>query len=95
MQFTQMFFAMLGDKIIFGYTPDLKALLGSGLIITGVIFMVLQKAPATQDQQAEETDAVTGDEESRMGLLTEPRDLETGEDHDRLSTQAVQMQTLR
>lgn len=94
MQFSQMFFAMLGDKLVFGYTPDLKALLGSGLIITGVIFMILQKAPEAKKQLSED-DIVAGDEESRTGLLAEARNLETGEDHDRISTEEVQMRPLR
>lgn len=91
MQYSQMFFAMLGDKLLFGYTPDLKALLGSGLIITGVIFMILQKAPAAKNEQAEH-EALAGDEESQMGLLG---NMETGEDHDRISTEAVQMRPMR
>ena len=94
MQFSQMFFAMLGDKIIFGYTPDLKALLGSGLIISGVIFMVLQKAPKSDQRRRDDEGVGSGgvrgggheDEESRTGLLSEEavRDVETGEDHDRI-----------
>lgn len=95
MQFSQMLFAMVGDKIIFGYTPGVKALIGSGLIICGVVFMVVQKAPAEKGEEG--GDAVRGsgggaggeheDEESRMGLLspTATRDLETGEDHDRIA----------
>lgn len=84
MQFSQMFFAMLGDKLLFGYTPDIKALLGSGLIISGVIAMILQKAP-TAKQESEHV-SPADDEESRTGLLTGSRDRETGEDHDRIST---------
>lgn len=82
MQFSQMFFAMLGDKLLFGYTPDVKALLGSGLIITGVIVMVLQKAPG--ESKKADRPAAAEDEETRMGLLSEGTDPETGEDHDRI-----------
>lgn len=89
-----MFFAMLGDKLLFGYSPDVKALLGSGLILGGVIFMIVQKAPAAAKRQPD-ADVTVGDEESRTGLLAESGDVETGEDHDRISTEAVRMQTFR
>lgn len=94
MTYTQMLFALFFDKLIFGHTPGATSILGSSLILGSAITVALQKGPGKQ-QLKEGTEGSGVDEESRTGLISGARNVETAEDHDRLPVQEVQMRTLR
>lgn len=53
MVYTQMFFASVSDKLIFGLNPTILGLLGSSLILTSAIYVAVQKE-AIKQRQAEE-----------------------------------------
>lgn len=84
-----MLFALAFDKMFFGHTPGTMSILGSSLILGPAIFIAIQKDPNRSKQNDDQTGAI--DEESHAGLL----DVESGEDHERLPVQEIQMRTLR
>ena len=50
MVYTQMLFALAGDKLVFGVVPTILSWLGSGLILAGAIWVAAAKdQPATTD----------------------------------------------
>jgi len=53
MVYTQMLFALLFDKLIFGTTPTMLSLLGSGLILSSAIFIAVRKANIKQKEEEE------------------------------------------
>ncbi|KAI9652679.1 MAG: hypothetical protein M1831_006666 [Alyxoria varia] len=53
MVYTQMFFALVFDKLVFGTTPTLLSLLGSSLILGSAIYVTMQKESIKQRQDAE------------------------------------------
>jgi len=53
MVYTQMLFALLFDKLIFGTTPSMLSLLGSGLILSSAIFIAVRKANLKQREEEE------------------------------------------
>ena len=96
MTYTQMLFALGFDKLIFGHTPDIMSIMGSSIILGSAIIVAVQKDP-NRRQQKESADGggTNDDEETRTGLMSGVRDVESGEDHDRLPVQEVQLRTLR
>lgn len=89
-----MLFALMFDKLIFGHTPGVMSILGSSLILGSAITVAMQKDPSKLERKGN-AEANRGDEESRAGLMSGVRDVETSEDHDRLPVQEVQLRTLR
>ena len=53
MTYTQMIFALIFDKVIFGHNPSITSMLGSVLIVTSAMYIALQKANMKQRAQAE------------------------------------------
>lgn len=43
MVYTQMLFALAGDKLVFGVSPDVWSWVGSGLILAGAIWVAAAK----------------------------------------------------
>ena len=82
MTYTQMLFALAGDRIIFGHTPGIMSILGSSLILGGAVVVAIQSDPSRK-QSKENTEGVQ-DDEARVGLMTDARNLESSEDHGRL-----------
>ena len=94
--YTQMLFALGFDKLIFGHTPGIMSIMGSSLILSSAIVVAIQRTPnQSQKDNAEANRLAAGDEQSRTGLISGVRDVESGEDHDRLPVQEVQLRTLR
>ena len=97
MTYTQMLFALMFDKLIFGHTPGVMSILGSSLILGSAITIAMQQDP-NRSQKANETGRPSesqSDEESRTGLLGGMQDVETSEDHDRIPLREVQVRALR
>lgn len=92
MTYTQMLFALMFDKLIFGHTPGVMSILGSSLILGSAIIVAIQQDPNRAQKESNDRRSSIGEEESRTGLM---RDVETAEDHDRLPVQEVQLRTLR
>lgn len=95
MTYTQMLFALAADKIIFDHTPGILSIIGSSLILGSAIVVALQKSTDTTPKESNEGSRMPADEEAQRGLLGGLRDVRTGEDHDRLPLQEVQLRTLR
>ena len=92
MVYTQMLFALLFDKVVFGTNPTLLSLLGSTLILASAIYVAVQRANWKQRQEAEKArqEAASGNgvviEMERRGgngvLRDEERGLVAGIDED-------------
>lgn len=95
MTYTQMLFALAADKIIFEHTPSILSIIGSSLILGSAIVVALQKSTPPTPKETTEGSRMVTDEEAQRGLLGGLRNIETGEDHDRLPLQEVQLRTLR
>ncbi|KAK5688792.1 hypothetical protein LTS10_000770 [Elasticomyces elasticus] len=101
--YTQMLFALSFDKIFFGHTPDLLSIAGSTLILSSAIYIALMSSAGKTGPGAEDDNvnaARTEEElEAQQGLMSGlpvgAADLESGQDHDRLPVQEIQMRTLR
>jgi len=52
MVYTQMLFALLFDKLVFGTNPNLLSLLGSSLILSSAIYIAIQKESMKQREEA-------------------------------------------
>ena len=89
--YMQMLFALGSDKIFFNHTPDGMSIAGSALILGSAVY-VATMANAGQRAEGKEVAATEGEVEAQQGLLT---DVETGEDHERLPLEEVQLRTLR
>ncbi|TKA75684.1 hypothetical protein B0A55_03189 [Friedmanniomyces simplex] len=108
--YTQMLFALSFDKFFFGHTPDLLSIAGSTLILGSAVYIALM-ANAGKNGTAKEVSegmggngsaARTGEEleAQQEGLISGVwvgggRDVESGEDHDRLGGRGVEMSVLR
>jgi len=98
-----MLFALSFDKFFFGHTPDLLSIAGSTLILGSAIYIALMANAGNNSaagDTANPTIARTEDElEAQQGLMSGlrggERDVESGEDHDRLPIQEIQLRTLR
>lgn len=89
-----MLFALGFDKLFFGHTPGIMSIIGSSLILGSAIVIAMQQTPG-QSQQVKEgsgDSSADGDEESRVGLVS---DVAQSEDHERMPVQEVQLRTLR
>ena len=53
MVYTQMLFALILDKLVFGVNPSLLSLLGSSLILGSAIYVAMQKESLKQRQEAQ------------------------------------------
>ena len=51
MVYTQMLFALIFDKVVFGTNPSLLSLLGSSMILGSAIYVALQKESIKQRQE--------------------------------------------
>lgn len=86
MVYTQMLFALLFDKMIFGTTPGGWSLVGSVLILGSALFVAIGKG---REQEVVRVAAATGgDVEEEGGLLS---DMDGNEEE----VEEVQLQTLR
>ncbi|KAK0336337.1 hypothetical protein LTS02_001989 [Friedmanniomyces endolithicus] len=105
--YTQMLFALSFDKFFFGHTPDLLSIAGSTLILGSAIYIALM-ANAGKNGGAKEGGegggagvglGIEGELEAQEGLLggvrAGERDVEGGEDHDRLGVREVAIRALR
>lgn len=52
MVYTQMLFALIFDKLVFGTNPNLLSLLGSGMILSSAIYIAIQKESIKQKEEA-------------------------------------------
>lgn len=95
MTYTQMLFALAADKMMFNHTPGVLSIIGSSLILGSAIVVALQKSTVPAAKDSTEGSRMVADEEAQRGLLGGLRDPQTGEDHDRLPLQEVQLRTLR
>lgn len=91
MSYTQLLFALGFEKVVFGHTPGKLSIIGSSLILGSAIVVAYQKSTFESKEHPEETGA-QGDEEAQRGLIA---NVETGEDHERLPLQDMQLTTLR
>ena len=69
MVYTQMVFALIFDKLVFGTNPALLSVLGSTMILGSVIYVAMEKAHMKQRQDAEQArqeEARAGREEMEM-----------------------------
>jgi hypothetical protein len=92
-----MLFALSFDKLVFGHVPDVMSIAGSTLILGSAIVVATMgdsgKNTARKEQPESDIEAQQG---LMSGMQTGARgDIETGEDHDRLPVQEVQLRTLR
>jgi hypothetical protein len=53
MVYTQMFFALGFDKLVFGTTPGFLSIIGSGLILGSAIYVAVQKEQAKSKEVVE------------------------------------------
>ena len=68
MVYTNMLFALLFDRWIFGTVPGLWSLLGSGLILGSAIYVAIQKGvgDATGLRRGEETEMMADEERGML-----------------------------
>jgi len=52
MVYTQMIFALIFDKLVFGTNPNLTSMFGSTLIVSSAIYIALQKESIKQREEA-------------------------------------------
>lgn len=87
MIYTNMLFAMLFDRLVFGTVPGLWSLLGSGLILGSAIYVAVQKGMSEQPTVIRPASSVMADEE--RGML---QDVEGEEYEDTMPLTDVEMQ---
>lgn len=71
MVYTQMLWALLFDKLIFGTTPSMLSIMGSGLILSSAIFIAVRKANIKQredEAKAKQAAANEGENDVEMQL---------------------------
>jgi len=90
-----MLFALGFDKLIFGHSPDLVSIAGSTLILGSAMYVAFQGSPVAKKTRQTGGGDELADEESQQGLMSSVQDLQTGEDHERLPVEQVQMRVLR
>ncbi|KAK0353307.1 hypothetical protein LTR91_020671 [Friedmanniomyces endolithicus] len=105
--YTQMLFALSFDKFFFGHTPDLLSIAGSTLILGSAIYIALmanagKNGPAKEVGEGGSASAgleIGGELEAQEGLISGvragERNVESGEDHDRLDVREVAVRALR
>jgi drug/metabolite transporter (DMT)-like permease len=60
MCYTQMLFALGGDKLIFGTTPDTMSWIGSGLILAGAVWVATARDTASKDKKRADAPDTSG-----------------------------------
>lgn len=86
MLYTQMLFALISDKVIFGVTPDLWSWVGSGLILSGAIWVAADSGKSSTAPKAMHADPHIGaassieaqktGQEEQVGLLADAEDID-------------------
>ena len=66
MVYTQMFFALGFDKLVFGTTPGFLSIIGSSLILGSALYVAVHKESA----KAKEAPASVGNEDEERGLVS-------------------------
>jgi hypothetical protein len=69
MVYTQMFFALGFDKLVFGTTPGVLSIIGSSLILGSAIYVAVQKEQAKSKEVVEESSTLRNDDEELGGLV--------------------------
>jgi hypothetical protein len=69
MVYTQMFFALGFDKLVFGTTPGVLSIIGSSLILGSAIYVAVQKEQAKSKEVVEESSNPRNDDEEMGGLV--------------------------
>ncbi|KAK7894113.1 hypothetical protein LTR67_006816 [Exophiala xenobiotica] len=89
MVYTQMFFALAGDKLVFGITPTTMSWVGSVLILAGAVWVAAARDTATKHERASNdtgsgTDAVvpTGRGRGKESQTTEEEVVGLMQDHE-------------
>jgi drug/metabolite transporter (DMT)-like permease len=97
MVYTQMFFALGFDKLVFGTTPGLLSIIGSSLILGSAIYVAVQKEQAKSKEAVEVGPTVRNNDEETGGLVAgmdaEDGDIPLAEEH--APVQEIQLRTLR
>jgi hypothetical protein len=95
MVYTQMFFALGFDKLIFGTTPGFLSIIGSSLILGSAIYVAVQKE---RSKGSVENGSATRTEDEEQGGLVAGIDAEDGDvpviDAE-TPVQEIQLRTLR
>ena len=60
MCYTQMLFALAGDKLVFGVTPDTMSWIGSALILAGAVWVAAAKDTASKDKKKKKNLGTSG-----------------------------------
>ena len=55
MTYTQMIFALIFDRLIFGHNPTLTSMAGSIMIVTSALYIAVQKQAAKQRADEDKT----------------------------------------
>jgi drug/metabolite transporter (DMT)-like permease len=66
MVYTQMLFALLFDKLVFGTNPNLLSLFGSALILGSAIYVAIQKESMKQKEDAKKARQAEADATGRV-----------------------------
>jgi drug/metabolite transporter (DMT)-like permease len=77
MIYTNMLFALLFDRLIFGTVPGLWSLLGSGLILGSAVYVAVNKSMAPSNEHSAAGGVVGGVPDEEVGML---QDIEGEED---------------
>jgi hypothetical protein len=65
MFYTQMLFAIIADKLIFGHNPELLSLAGSSLILSSTIYVAVMKNGTHHPTKQE----INGNVDEERGLI--------------------------
>jgi hypothetical protein len=89
MVYTQMFFALAGDKLVFGITPTTMSWVGSVLILAGAVWVAAARDTVTKHERASNdtssgTDALvsTGRGRGKESQTTEEEVVGLMQDHE-------------
>jgi hypothetical protein len=95
MVYTQMFFALGFDKLIFGTTPGLLSIIGSSFILGSAIYVAVQKEKSKAS--VEGTSVTTAEDEELGGLVAgiDAEDETTPIDGGHTPIGEIQLRTLR
>jgi len=89
-----MLFALGFDKLVFGHTPDMISIAGSTLILGSAMYVALQGGVITKSKEPV-YEHCQADEESQQGLISGVVDVQTGEDHEPIPLEQLQVRALR
>ena len=80
MMYTQMLFAIAGDKLVFGLTPSATSWIGSGLVLSGAIWVAAAKDKKTL---AHDQNHRNGEGEETVALMDSSSDEDQHDGNDR------------